>query len=80
MGHLRHHGCKDASLGTFLVQRGIGVNAKARRVNMAVGKNQWYHVGVGALGAPPILVYFSGDWDVHGVLTHGHMGATPRLK
>ena len=28
----------------------------------AVGQNQWYHVGV---GAPPILVYFSGDWDVH---------------
>ena len=31
------------------------------------------HIGI---GAPPILVYFSGDWDVHwgyGVLTHGHM-------
>ena len=29
---------------------------------MAVGQNQWYHI----LGyAPPILVYFSGDWDVH---------------
>ena len=26
----------------------------------AVGQNQWYHVGV---GAPDILVYFSGDWD-----------------
>ena len=40
---------------------------------MAVGKNQWYHFGV---GAPPMLVYFSGDWDVHwgyGLLTHGHM-------
>ena len=40
---------------------------------MAVGQNQWYHFGV---GAPPILVYFSGDWDVHwgyGLLTHGHM-------
>ena len=39
---------------------------------VAVGQNQWYHFGV---GAPPILVYFSGDWDVHwgyGVLTHGH--------
>ena len=37
----------------------------------AVGQNQWYHFWV---GAPPILVYFSGDWDVHwgyGVLTHG---------
>ena len=32
------------------------------------------HFGV---GAPPILVCFSGDWDVHwgyGVLTHGHIG------
>ena len=28
---------------------------------MAVGQHQWYHFGV---GAPPILVYFSGDWDV----------------
>ena len=31
----------------------------------------------GTIGAPPILVYFSGDWDVHwgvtGVLTHGHV-------
>ena len=30
------------------------------------------HFGV---GAPPILVYSSGDWDVHwgyGLLTHGH--------
>ena len=31
-------------------------------IKMAVGQNQWYHFGV---GAPPILVYFSGDWDVH---------------
>ena len=29
---------------------------------MAVDQNQWYHFGV---GAPPILLYFSGDWDVH---------------
>ena len=29
------------------------------------------HFGV---GAPPILVYFGGDWDVHwGTLTRGHM-------
>ena len=38
----------------------------------AMGQNQWYHFGV---GAPPILVYVSGDWDVHcryGILTHGH--------
>ena len=33
-------------------------------LNMAVGQNQWYHFGV---GAPPILVYFSGDWDSLGV-------------
>ena len=38
--------------------------------HMAVG---WHHFGV---GAAPILVYFSGDWDVHwgsGLLTHGHI-------
>ena len=29
---------------------------------LAVGQNQWYHFWV---GAPPILVYFSWDWDVH---------------
>ena len=29
---------------------------------MAVGQNQWYHFGI---GAPPILIYFNGDWDVH---------------
>ena len=28
---------------------------------MAVG-HEWYHFGV---GAPPVLVYFSGHWDVH---------------
>ena len=31
------------------------------------------HFGV---GAPPVLVYFSGDWDVHwgyGIFTHGHV-------
>ena len=30
--------------------------------DQAVGQNQWYHFGA---GAPPILVNFSGDWDVH---------------
>ena len=30
--------------------------------DMAVGQNQWYHFGV---GAPSILVCFSGNWDVH---------------
>ena len=41
--------------------------------NMAVGQNQWWHFGV---GAPPILVYVSGDWDVlwgYGLWTHGYM-------
>ena len=44
--------------------------------DMAVGQHQWYHFGV---GPPPILVYFSGDWDVHwgyGVLTHSHIYPT----
>ena len=48
--------------------------AHGRPISMAVGQNQWYHF---AAGAPPILVYFSGDWDVHWgtiwVLTHGHV-------
>ena len=39
-----------------------------------MGQNQWYHFGV---GAPPSLVHFSGDWDVHWgyffFLTHGHV-------
>ena len=30
--------------------------------HMAVVQNQWYHFGI---GAPPILVHFSGDGDVH---------------
>ena len=37
------------------------------------------HFGV---GAPPILVYFGGDWDVHweyGVLTHGQIAVDIRL-
>ena len=37
------------------------------------GSNQWYHFGV---GAPPILVYFSRDSDVHwgyGVSTQVHI-------
>ena len=49
------------------------VERHARIPHMAVGQHQYYHFGV---GAPPSLVYFSGDWDVHwgyGILTHGHM-------
>ena len=40
-----------------------------------MGQNQWYHFGI---GAPPILVYFSGDGDVHwgyGILTHGQLAS-----
>ena len=42
------------------------------------------HMAVG-VGAPLILVYFSGDWDVHqryGILTHGQfyaVGSPPRI-
>ena len=34
---------------------------KSFHTHLAVGQNQWYHFGA---GAPPILVYFSGDWAV----------------
>ena len=50
------------------------------KVHLAVGQNKCYHFGV---GAPPILVYFSGDWDVHwgcGLLTHGHLSVTGEPK
>ena len=43
------------------------------KTHMAAGQKQWYHFGV---GAPPILVYFGGGWDVHwgyGILAHGYM-------
>ena len=52
----------------------LSVNDLMNVLNMAVSQSQWYHFGV---GAPPILVYFGGGWDVHwghGILTHGHMG------
>ena len=45
---------------------------------VTVGQNQWYHSGI---GAPPLLVYFCGDWDVHwgyGILTHGHIPWRPK--
>ena len=44
-----------------------------RDSHMGVGQNQWYHFGV---GAPYILVYLSGDWDVYcgyRILTHSHI-------
>ena len=46
---------------------------------VAMVQNQWYHFGI---GAPPILVHFSGDWDVHWgyeVLTHGQVSQSPWL-
>ena len=41
---------------------GLFFVVRAGKSNMAVGQNQWHHFGV---GAPPILVDFSADWDVH---------------
>ena len=41
-------------------------------MRLLLSKPMGSHFGV---GAPPILVYLSGDWDVHwlyGILTHGH--------
>ena len=32
------------------------------RLHLAVGQTMGSHCGV---SAPPILIYFSGDWDVH---------------
>ena len=40
---------------------------------MGLGQNQWYHFGV---SAPPVLVHFSGDRNVHwgyGILTPGQI-------
>ena len=39
--------------------------------HLAMVQHQWYHFGI---GAPPILLIFSGDWDVdrgYGILTRG---------
>ena len=49
---------KKDGLNTRLYTHSINASC----VHMAVGQNQWFHFGV---GAPPILVYVSGDWDVH---------------
>ena len=46
---------------------------------MGVGQNQGSHFRE---GAPPILVYFGGDWDVHwghGILTHDHISTGPHV-
>ena len=54
-------------------------NPRISDTHMAVGQNQWFHFRV---AATPMLVYFSGDWDVHwgyGILTHGHMAVGQHL-
>ena len=41
----------------------------------AVGQHEWDPI-LGVFGAPPMLVYVSGDWDVHWkyrVLKHRHI-------
>ena len=60
-------------LGRHRANQGNSIAPRSSFCYMAVSQNQWYHFGV---GAPPVLVYFSGDWDVHwgyGLLTHGHV-------
>ena len=55
----------QASVDPSQLARFFGFPCKwtvALTCDMTVGQNQWYHFGV---GAPPILVYFSGDWDFH---------------
>ena len=50
--------------------------ATDNKSDLAMGQNQWYHFGVGTPPMLPILVYISGDWDVHWgyrVLTHSHL-------
>ena len=47
---------------------------------MAMGQHQWYHFGV---GAPPMLVYLSGDFGMFTggtiwILTHGQIGSVTR--
>ena len=42
----------------------LGLRLFLNACHMAVGQNQWYRFHFQA-GAPPSLVYFSGDWDVH---------------
>ena len=55
---------------------GPPILTNSREAEMTFGcgsKPMGSHFGV---GAPPILVYFSGEWDIHwgyGFLTHGHL-------
>ena len=61
--------------------KSILINMEQQHVAVVVKTVLGSHFGV---GAPPILVYFSGDRDVHwgyGVLTHGHVQlAVPSIK
>ena len=79
---LRFH-CRDEDLTAGVAQLAgahFAIHVQAQAFDCAVNthgcgsKPMESHFGV---GAPPILVYFSGDWDVHweitGLLTHGHM-------
>ena len=52
----------DLRLPAFCAAKGRGLVSRPKMGPMATGQNQWYHFGV---CAPPNLVYFSGDWDVH---------------
>ena len=67
----------DILLGVFRCQRHLWLHVPLLFLNMWLwlSKPMGFYFGV---GAPPILVYFSGDWDVHwgyGLLTHGNVGA-----
>ena len=60
-GHQKESRCSKSQPGSVFFGRDpfqVGLEGK----QLAVCQNQWYHFGV---GAPPISVYFSGDWDVH---------------
>ena len=57
----------------------VGLNEKTHPRHMAGGQHQWYHFVV---GAPPLLVYVNGDWDVHWgyeILAHGHIPCHRRV-
>ena len=61
------------SLGELAIGSLVHSGAARHRTCDHGSKPMGSHFGI---GAPLILVYFSGDWDVHwgyGVLTHGHV-------
>ena len=64
----------------FLCHPFNGIGPSWQEVDMGLPIFIWPWVNTNGtnlgLGAPPISVYFSGDWDVHwgyGVLTHSHL-------